>query len=66
MEGLKCNICERNIREIKAFPIWTEEFGIICSQCCYLGVMYKEGKIDDRSIDLIPDKIKTKIKKIYK
>jgi hypothetical protein len=66
LDECKCNICKRNIRDLGAFPLWSDKFEIICSHCCLLGALYKRGDILDKQLESIPKGIREEIKLIYK
>ena len=66
-EILICAICNRDIREINCFPIYSKKHtDIICSQCCTLGALISLEIIDRKELTQIPIKIRREIIMIYK
>ncbi len=61
-----CAICKRDIREIGAFPIYSNKHDdTICSHCCFLGAMFHLGTISKQQLEPIPAKIQEEIMNLY-
>jgi len=65
-EVLICAICERDIREINCFPIYSKKHkDVICSDCCVLGALFSFGLIGEKELEPIPIKIREEIIGLY-
>lgn len=65
MDDWECNICHRNIKKTNNFPVYSKKFDIICRDCCLLGVLYKNGKLDDLKLMELPEKVREGIKTMF-
>ena len=67
IEILICAICNRDIREINCFPIYSKKHtNVICSQCCTLGALISLKIIDRKELTQIPIKIRREIIELFK